>query len=80
VEILSAAALLKARKENPSAFEKEHVGPALYNHTDRFVCINENSDERWNYPLLRTTVDTLADYHKACRLCRFLERTVIDDR
>lgn len=73
VEILSAAALLKARKENPSAFEKEHVGPALYNHTDRFVCINENSDERWNYPLLRTTVDTLADYHKACRLCRFLE-------
>ena len=82
VEIISAQALFRADSQTPAlggddadaAFEREHVGPALYKHPERFRCLMQNAPAEWNHPGLRTTVDTAADYRNACRLCRLLER------
>ncbi|WP_428768545.1 methyltransferase domain-containing protein [Treponema sp. HNW] len=73
VEVLSARALLHAHARTTDAFEREHVGPALYNHKDVYTCIFEQAPAQWNMPHLRTTVDTPADYRRAQRICRFLE-------
>ncbi len=72
IEVLSARALLDAHASSSDPFEREHVGPALYNHKDRYRCIMEPSSSAWNYPALRTTVDTPADYRRALRIYRFL--------
>lgn len=71
VEVMNAAALLKAGEE-ASAFDREHVGPSLYNHKDKFNCVEMNAPSRFNHPSLRTTVDTMADLRRA----RLLERVV----
>ncbi|GMO12434.1 MAG: methyltransferase domain-containing protein [Treponemataceae bacterium] len=66
IEVMNGAALLKAHNTLPfDAFEHEHVGPALYNHTDIFNCIFEKAPPQWHYPHLRTTVDTVADFRRA---------------
>ncbi|MGI5173949.1 hypothetical protein H0R92_10185 [Treponema sp. OMZ 840] len=74
IEVLSARALIEAHKRTRDAFECEHVGPALYNHKDTYTCIFEPAPSEWNYPHLRTTVDTADDYRNACRVCSFLEQ------
>lgn len=82
VEVISAQALFRADSQTPAlgsddadaAFEREHVGPALYKHPERFRCLMQTAPAEWNHPGLRTTVDTAADYRKACRLCRLLEQ------
>ena len=82
VEVISAQALFRADSQTPAlgsddadaAFEREHVGPALYKHPERFRCLMQSAPAEWNHPGLRTTVDTAADYRKAYRLCRLLER------
>ncbi len=72
VEILNAHSLLEAKKLTDSPFDHEHVGPALYNHSDRFACAMIPSPAEWNFPSLRTTIDTPLDYRKALALVRFL--------
>lgn len=78
VEVLSARALLQANSRTQDAFEREHVGPALYNHKDVYTCIFEPAPAQWHRPDLRTTVDTPADYRRAERVYRFLENTGLE--
>ena len=61
VEVFNAKSLLKANKLTNSAYDHEHVGPALYLHK-----------EKWNYPNLRTTIDTPDDYNIAKKRATFL--------
>ena len=87
VEVISAQALFRADSQTPAlgggsadaAFEREHVGPALYKHPERFRCLMQSAPAEWNHPGLRTTVDTAADYRNACRLCRRLERVAAEN-
>ena len=87
VEVISAQALFRADSQTPAlggddadaAFEREHVGPALYKHPERFRCLMQSAPSEWNHPCLRTTVDTAADYRNACRLCRLLERVAAEN-
>ena len=87
VEVISAQALFRADSQTPAlggddadaAFEREHVGPALYKHPERFRCLMQSAPSEWNHPGLRTTVDTAADYRNACRLCRLLERVAAEN-
>lgn len=70
VEIFKAESLLKANTLENLAYDHEHVGPALYNYPDRFSCVFLDAPQAWNYPKLRTTVDTFGDYQRAKRLAR----------
>lgn len=66
VEIFNAKSLLRAETLTNEAFDREHVGPALYNHQDKFTAVFEDAPSEWNYSSLRTTVDTPLDYARAC--------------
>lgn len=70
VEILNAKSLLEARKYTDLQYDHEHVGPALYNHPEKFTSIMIPSPAQWNKPNLRSTIDTKADYRKACAVVR----------
>ena len=70
VEILNAAALLEARNLTRDPFDHEHVGPALYKHPDSFVSVMLPAPTEWNFPSLRTTIDTKADYRRALAAVR----------
>lgn len=77
VELFKASSILKARGLTDSAYDKEHVGPALYRHADRFNCVFEKAPDEFYAPSLRTTIDTFADYKRAERLCRFFAQRKI---
>lgn len=66
VEIFNAHSLLKARDLTDDPYDHEHAGPALYRHPENFTSIMLDSPEEWNKPYLRTTIDTAADYRRAC--------------
>ena len=68
VEVFNARTLLEAEKNTKEPFDHEHVGPAFYNHTDKFVCVFETAPEKWNYPDERTTIDTPGDFKNAERI------------
>ena len=57
--------------DNP--YDHEHVGPALYNHKDVFDCEFVNAPQKYNYPELRTTIDTYSDYLRAIMIVAFLK-------
>lgn len=65
VEVFKGSSLLKAAKQTDLAYDHEHVGPALYNHPENFTAIFEPAPKEWNYPALRTTIDTAADFRRA---------------
>lgn len=73
VEIFDAHSLLKAEKLTNDVYDREHVGPSFYNHRENFSCVFENASEQFYFPELRTTVDTLQDFHRAEMICTFLE-------
>ena len=73
VEIFSAQSLLKAAEETDNPYDHEHVGPALYNHKDKFKCEFIKAPSRYNYPDLRTTIDTFSDYMRAISIVNFLK-------
>ncbi|MCR5436843.1 MAG: methyltransferase domain-containing protein [Treponema sp.] len=62
VEIFNANSLLLAQKLTDSSYDKEHVGPALYNHPEKFKCVFAKAPSGFKHPQLRTTVDTYSDY------------------
>ncbi len=64
VEVFRARSLLAA-SDTLSLYDREHVAPALYRHTDRFTCIFEPAPSCWLYPELRTTIDTAEDLEQA---------------
>ncbi len=65
VEVFKADSLLRAAKLTESDYDHEHVGPALYNHTDRFKSLFLPAPEKYCYPQMRTTIDTLFDYNRS---------------
>ena len=65
VEVFDAHSLLEAESLTSDPYDHEHVGPALYRHTDRFKCVFKKADEKFYFPNLRTTVDTKEDYFHA---------------
>jgi len=77
IEVFSGPRLLEAASGNDSSYDREHVGPAFYNHADRFVCIREPAPGQWYQPSLRTTIDTPEDYDRARVMARHLIRAGI---
>src|SRR5574344_2583042 len=70
VEMFNAHSLLKASTETDDPYDHENVGPALYKHQDRYTAVFLKAPNRWNFPELRTTIDTPADYRRALALVR----------
>ena len=72
VEIFSAESLLKAAEQTSDPYDHEHVGPALYRHTDKFNCQFIPAPKKYNFPDLRSTIDTYSDYLRALQVVQFL--------
>jgi spore coat polysaccharide biosynthesis protein SpsF (cytidylyltransferase family)/SAM-dependent methyltransferase len=79
VEIMDAHSLLAAEKLTDSPYDHEHVGPALYNHTDKFSSIMLPAPARWNHPDFRTTIDLPSDYRRAQAIVRVLSEGRMPD-
>ena len=73
VEVFSADSLKKAALETKDPYDHEHVGPALYNHKDRYKCDFVPAPRRYDYPELRTTIDTYSDYLRAVSMMTYLQ-------
>ena len=73
VEVFSAESLKKAATETSDLYDHEHVGPSLYNHKDRYNCEFVPSPSRFNYPELRTTIDTYSDYLRAVLMLSYMK-------
>ena len=80
VEIFSAQSLLQAAEQTDNPYDHEHVGPALYNHKDKFKCEFIKAPARFNYPELRTTIDTYSDYLRAVSIVNFLKNHIQQNR
>lgn len=65
IEMFKADSLLKARDLTNLPYDHEHVGPSLYKHPEHFKSLFIPAPQQWNYPSLRTTIDTIADFKKA---------------
>ena len=74
VEILKAKSLLTAERLTADEYDHEHVGPALYRHTDTFICVLEAAPLQWYAPQLRTTVDTQEDFERAELMMSYLQK------
>lgn len=72
IEIFNGKSLLKAKTLTNLVYDHEHVGPALYNHPENFNSVFLPSPAKYNFPQYRTTVDTYADYIRACDVIDFL--------
>mgnify|MGYP002623690818 CR=1 FL=1 len=72
VEIFSAEALLKAASQTDSPYDHEHVGPALYKHTDKFECRFVPAPREFCFPELRTTIDTYSDHLRSVQLAEYV--------
>ena len=73
VEIISADSLKKAITETDDPYDHEHVGPALYNHKEVYNCQFVPAPRRFNFPELRTTIDTYSDYIRAKAILKYLK-------
>ena len=74
VEVFSADSLKKAATETSDPYDHEHVGPALYNHKDKYVCEFVPAPRRYDYPELRTTIDTYSDYLRAFSMINYFQK------
>lgn len=72
VEVFSADSLKKAASETTDPYDHEHVGPAFYNHKERYVCEFVPAPRRYNFPELRTTIDTYSDYLRAVSIINYM--------
>jgi spore coat polysaccharide biosynthesis protein SpsF (cytidylyltransferase family)/2-polyprenyl-3-methyl-5-hydroxy-6-metoxy-1,4-benzoquinol methylase len=75
IEVFNAHTLLDAAEKSDNKFEHEHVGPAIYQYPEEYIIVKENAPKEWNYPHLRTTIDTLEDYETAHRLVHIISGT-----
>ena len=80
IEMFKATSLLKARALTNLAYDHEHVGPSLYNHPEHFKSLFLPAPSRWNYPNLRTTIDTIADYKKAQSIVKIISGGNISEK
>lgn len=74
VEIINAKSLLIAAKNTDLPYDQEHVGPALYNHQDKFKCFFIPAPEKYNFPELRATIDTYSDFLRAQKVCNYCKK------
>lgn len=74
IEIFNAKSLLVSEKQTDLSYDHEHVGPALYNHPDKFNSLFLESPKKFNYPNLRTTIDTYGDYIRCLDVIDFLNK------
>ena len=74
VEVFSADSLKKAATETSDPYDHEHVGPSLYNHKDKYVCEFVPAPRRYDYPELRTTIDTYSDYLRAFSMINYFQK------
>lgn len=72
IEIFDGKSLLDAKSKTDLSYDHEHVGPALYNHQDRYKCLFLDSPKKYNFPYYRTTIDTYADYIRCCDVIEIL--------
>ena len=72
VEVFSAESLKEAAGETKDPYDHEHVGPALYNHKECYTCEFVPAPMRYNFPELRTTIDTYSDYLRAVSMMNYL--------
>lgn len=72
IEIFKASSLLKAKSLTDLPYDHEHVGPSLYNHPENFKSLFLPAPPEFNFPHLRTTIDTYADYLRACDVIEIL--------
>lgn len=72
VEVFNAHSLVQAANQTSSPYDHEHVGPALYNHKDKFNCAFVKASHRYNFPNLRSTIDTPFDYKRAKQIVEFI--------
>ena len=75
VEMFNAHSLLKAAEETQDPYDHEHVGPALYNHTDKYKCDFIKAPAKYFHPEYRTTIDTKEDYHRAMEIVEEISGT-----
>ncbi len=68
VELVSAAALLRAEREAVAPDEREHVCPYLYRYPDRFSIDRPEAPLAFRFPAGRVTVDLPEDYDIMLRL------------
>lgn len=80
IEMFKAASLLKARALTNLQYDHEHVGPALYNHPENFRSLFVPAPEAWNFPNLRTTIDTSADYKRAESIVKIVSGEKISEK
>ena len=73
VEVFSADSLKKAATETQEPYDHEHVGPALYNHKESYICEFVPAPRRYNYPELRTTIDTYSDFLRTVSMMTYLK-------
>ncbi len=79
VEVYKTSALLDAQKNCTDPFEQEHVGPSIYNHKDKYKVVFEPAPERYNFPEIRTTVDTREDYLRVRRAETFIKNKYVGE-
>lgn len=72
IEMFNAHSLLKAAEETDLPYDHEHVGPALYNHKDKFKCEFIKAPAEFNHPEYRTTIDTREDFFRAGKIVQYL--------
>lgn len=70
VELFNARSLIESCGMTTDPYDHEHVGPALYNHSDNFASVMLPAPAKWNHPEYRTTIDTYNDYRRALRIVR----------
>ncbi|OJF75988.1 MAG: hypothetical protein BKP49_09200 [Treponema sp. CETP13] len=75
VEVFNAHTLLDAAEKTDSAYDHEHVGPAIYLYPEDYSIIMEKAPKEWNFPNLRTTIDTREDYETARRFVHVISGT-----
>ena len=80
IEMFKASSLLKARELTNLPYDHEHVGPSLYKHPENFKSLFIPAPQDWNFPGLRTTIDTLVDYKKAQSIVKILSGEKFSDK
>ena len=70
VEVFNADSLLEAASETDLPYDHEHVGPALYNHSEKYICAFVKAPQEFYYPDYRTTVDTFFFFFRALRIVK----------
>lgn len=77
VELIKPEALIAANKVSNSEYEREHVGPAIYYHKDKFRVVYETAVSKYYFPDMITTVDTQEDLSRTKIALEFLHEKEI---